>query len=187
MKVTQSCLPVCAESPAGSEDSKWNSVRWFALYTRSRHEKLVDRELRKKGIETFLPLRKISRRWSDRTRILEEPLFKGYLFVHMPFKQKWTVLNTVGAVNFVGPRTSSPLEVPEKELLMVQRFIQEEVLIDPFPYLKEGERVYIRTGSFKGAEGFIVRKDRHCRLVISLDLLMQSISVAIDQACVEPL
>lgn len=160
---------------------------WFALYTKSRHEKLVDRELQKKGLETFLPLRKVTRDWSDRKKIIEEPLFKGYLFVHMPLKERFTVLNTVGAVRFIGKSAGEPVAVPEKELLTVRQFIEQEIQIDPFPYLKEGDKVYVRSGPFKGAEGFIVRKDRHCRLVISLDMLMQSVSVVIDEACIEPI
>jgi transcriptional antiterminator NusG len=168
-------------------EEKWNALRWFALYTKSRHEKLVHRELQKKGLETFLPQRKVTRDWSDRKKIIEEPLFKGYLFVRMPLKERWTVLNTVGAVRFVGKSAGEPIAVPEKELWVVRKFVEEEIQVDPFPYLKEGERVYVRSGPFKGAEGFIVRKDRHCRLVISLDMLMKSISVSIDQACIEPL
>ena len=162
-------------------------LKWFALYTRSRHEKLVERELQKKHIESFLPLRKIERRWSDRKKTIEEPLFKGYLFVHTPWNRRFEILNTVGVVNFVGPRAADPLEVPEKELFSIRRFIEENIQVDPFPYLKEGQKVYVRSGAFKGAEGFIVRKGRHCRLVISLDLLMQSVSVEIDEACVEPI
>ena len=167
-------------------DPKWKTPSWYALYTKSRHEKLLDRELTKKGIETFLPLRKITRRWSDRKKIIEDPLFKGYLFVRMPLAERWTVLNTAGAVRFLGRSATGPIAVPETELLTVRRFIEEEIEIDPFPYLKQGERVYVRSGPFKGAEGFVVRKDSHCRLVISLDLLMQSVSIQIDQACVEP-
>lgn len=167
-----------------SHENKWNLSRWFALYTRSRHEKFVDQELRKKGIVTFLPLRKITRSWSDRRKMIEEPLFKGYLFVHTPLTARWDILNTKGAVRFVGP-SADPVEVREQELAMVRKFIQEEIPIDPFPYLKEGERVYIRSGPFKGVEGFIIRKDKHCRLVISLHVLMQSISIVMDQACVE--
>lgn len=166
-------------------EKRWNTARWFALYTRSRHEKLVDGELRKKGLETFLPLRSITRHWSDRNKIVQEPLFKGYLFVRLPLRDRWTILNTKGAVRFVGPHLSDPVEVPERELLTVKQFIAEQINVDPFPYLKEGERVYVRSGPFKGAEGFIVRKDNHCRLVISLDLLMQSVSIQIDQAQVE--
>lgn len=162
-------------------------VHWYALYTRSRHEKLVDRELHKKGISTFLPLRQITRNWSDRKKVITEPLFKGYLFVQTSLRDKTEVLKTVGAVSFVGSRGREPISVPEKEIAAIQAFIKEDIQIDPFPYLKEGARVYVRSGSFKGVEGFIVRKDRHCRLVISLDLLMQSISIEIDQSCVEPI
>ena len=166
-------------------EKKWNTTHWYALYTRSRHEKYVDQELNKKGIETFLPLRRVMHHWSDRRQIIEEPLFKGYLFVRIPLSNRFNVLNTVGAVNFVGI-SAGPLEVPERELMTVRQFIEQEIQIDPFPYLKEGDRVYVRSGPFKGVEGFIVRKDKHCRLVISLDLLMQSISIEIDQASVEP-
>ena len=82
-------------------------------------------------------------------------------------------------------RPHEPAQVPEAELFAIRRFMEADMVIDPFPYLKEGQRVYIRSGPFKGVEGFIVRKDTHCRLVISLDMLMQSVSVQLDQACVE--
>lgn len=171
--------------PPEEKEQNWDITRWFALYTKSRHEKLLCGELTKKSIETFLPLRKITRRWSDRNKIIEEPLFKSYLFVRIPWRERWSVLNTAGAVRFVGPRMSDPLEVPERELASIKRFVENEIQIDPFPYLKAGDRVYIRSGPLKGAEGFIVRKGKHCRLVISLDLLMQSVSVEVDEACVE--
>lgn len=168
------------------ENDRWNSLSWYVLYTKGRHEKLVDRELQKKRIETFLPLRKITRRWSDRRKIITEPLFKSYLFVHFPWKDRWNVLNTTGVVRFVGSSFSDPACIPEQELFAIQRFVENDIQIDPFPYLKQGERVYIRSGPFKGVEGFIIRKDKHSRLVISLNLLMQSISIEIDAACVEP-
>ena len=66
---------------------------WYALYARSRHEKVVDDLLRRKGIETFLPVRKIKRRWSDRVKLIEEPLFKGYLFVHAPLRRRIEILD----------------------------------------------------------------------------------------------
>lgn len=170
--------------PPMDEEKKLSAIRWFALYTRSRHEKIVQTELAKKNIETFLPLRKITRQWSDRKKMIEEPLFKSYLFVHAPFSERFTILNTVGVVNYVR-QGSEPAEVPEKELITIRKFLEENIEIDPFPYLKEGERVYVRSGPFRGAEGFVVRKDSHCRLIISLDSLMQSVSIQIDQACVE--
>lgn len=169
-----------------AEESKWTIVRWYALYTRSRHEKFVSDHLRQKGIETFLPLRTFRRRWTDRFKIIQEPLFKGYVFVHTPLKERFQVLNTPGVVRFVGRSAAEPAEVREQDLVAIRRFLEERIPIDPFPYLKEGQRVWIRSGPFKGIEGFVVRKANYCRLVISLDLLLQSISVEIDAACIEP-
>lgn len=157
---------------------------WYALYTRARHEKAVDQNLRKKGFETFLPLRKITRHWSDRIKEIEEPMFGGYLFVRIPLKDRFEILETRGSVSFVG-FNSGPAPVSEKELETVRRFIQEKISVDPYPYLGNGDRVYVRSGPLKGVEGFILRKDRHTRLVISLDLLFQSIAVEIDEALVE--
>ena len=160
-------------------------VRWFAVYTKSRHEKVLRDELLKKHVETFLPVRNVERHWSDRTKIMEEPLFQSYLFVKIPWSERWKVLNTVGAVSLIGMSHGKPVEVPQKEIETLQQFVSQEIRIDPFPYLKTGERVYVRSGPFKGAEGFIVHKNQRCRLVVSLDLLMQSVSVEIDSACVE--
>jgi transcription antitermination factor NusG len=164
----------------------WDAERWYALYTRSRHEKFVNEELQKKGMTTFLPLRRVLRHWSDRTKLIEAPLFTGYLFVQIPLRRKLEVLRTHGSVRFIG-FNSFPTPVPEWELAAIQRFIEEEITVDPFPYLAAGDRVYVRSGPLKGVEGFIVRKDKHMRLVVSLDLLMQSVSIQIDEALVEKL
>jgi len=166
-------------------EEKWDKSRWYALHTRSRHENVVYQQLSSKGIETFLPLRKIKRHWSDRIKVVEDPLFKGYLFVHIPLRKHLDVVSTFGAVRLIGFSPAEPLEVPERDILAIRKFLDEEIQVDPFPYLKEGERIYVRSGIFKGVEGFIVRKQKDCRLVISLDLLMTSISIHIDEACVE--
>ena len=162
----------------------WDEKHWFALRTRGRHEKAVDRELRNKGFDTFLPLRKVTRRWSDRSKKIEEPIFTGYLFAHFPLRERLKILQTAGAVCLVG-FNSFPAPVPERDLDAIRRFVTEEISIDPYPYLKQGDRVYVSSGQFRGVEGFIVRKDQKARLVISLGLLMQSISVEIDSALVE--
>lgn len=169
---------------ASSRTEFWDQIHWFALHTKARHEKRIDSELQKKGIETFLPVRKVTHRWSDRLKRIEESIFPGYLFVRIHLKDRLQVLRTRGSVRLVG-FDSYPTPVPEKELQHLRRFIEQEITVDPYPYLSMGSRVYIRSGPLKGIEGFIVRKDRHTRLVISLDLLLQSISVEVDGALVE--
>ena len=182
IEATKFDTPAIVKEHAESSSKK----SWYALYARSRHEKILHHELFKKGIASFLPLRRITRHWSDRKKIIEEPLFKGYLFVQIPWIERWRVLNSVGAVTLVGMRNTGACEVPEKDILALQKFVAEDITIDHFPYLKKGERVYIRSGPFKGAEGFILYKNQKCRLVISLDMLMQSVSIEVDEACVEP-
>ena len=168
------------------DEKRGKAACWYALYTRSRHEKFVDLELTRRGVRSFLPLRRVTRDWSDRRKIIEQPLFQGYLFVHISIRECLSILKIKGAVRFVGRSLLNPTTVPESDITSIQRFIEQEIEVDPFPYIKEGARVYVRSGPFKGIEGFVVRKDKHCRLVISLNLLMQSVSIQIDQACVEP-
>lgn len=165
----------------------WSTCHWFALYTRSRHEKIAEEELRRKGLETFLPLRTVTRHWSDRKKIITEPLFPGYFFVRAALKDRWDILGARGIVRFVGASAARPALVQEKDLAAIRKFMDEGIRMDPFPYLHEGARVYVRAGAFKGTEGFIVRKDAHCRLVISIQSLLKSVAIEIDQACVEPI
>ena len=161
--------------------------RWYALYTKSRHEKFIHSELEKKRIESFLPLRFIKRRWSDRTVTVEEPLFKSYIFVKTAFLKSTEVLKTKGAVKFV-MAGDQPVPVEESVILSLQTIIQPDINLDPFPYISQGDRVYVRSGIFKGIEGFVIRKnDKKCRLVISVNALMASVSVEVDSCLVEKL
>ena len=164
----------------------WDNPHWFALQTRARHEKVVHGELQKKGVETFLPLRRITRRWSDRLKKIEEPIFTNYLFVRIPLRNRLRVLETKGSLRLVSFH-SWPVPIAERELAALRRFVDEEISVDPYPYLSQGDRVYVRSGPLKGVEGFIVRKNRNVRLVISVELLTQSVSVEISEALVEKL
>lgn len=160
---------------------------WYALYTRNRHEKLVHRELEGKGIESFLPLRRIVRQWSDRKKLIEEPLFRGYLFLRIDLAKRMEILSTTGVVSIVGSHCEDPWIVPEKDIEALQRFVEKDLRIDPFPYLKEGSRVRVLNGPLEDVEGFIVRKQSQCRLVISVEMMLQSVTVEIDGASVEPI
>ena len=159
--------------------------QWYALYTKSRHEKLIDGELRKRRIESFLPLRRMKKRWSDRTVTVEEPLFKSYVFVKTDTTRAADVLKTPGAVQFVSAQTR-PVPIREDVIAALKVLTEGDIALDPFPYLEVGRRVRVKSGVFKGIEGFVLRKDtRRCRLVISIDALKASISAEVDACLVE--
>lgn len=162
-----------------------NKPHWFALYTKSRHEKFIRTELGKQAIEAFLPIRTIRRRWSDRTVSIEEPLFKSYLFVKTDIFHKRDVLRTRGAVTFVNVG-GVPVPIDESVIDSLRRIVQHNMPVDPFPYLDKGDRVCVRSGPFQGLEGYVARKDDiRCRLVISVSAIKSSIAVEIDSYLVE--
>lgn len=158
---------------------------WFALFTKSRYERQVHAQLEKKHTESFLPIRYIKKYWSDRTVIIPEPLFKSYLFVKTSIPNATEILKTQGVVRFVSSG-SKPISIREDIILSLRHIVQTQIRLDPFPYLKKGDRVFVRSGIFKGTEGYIIRKnDEKCRLVISIDALMASVSIELDSGLVE--
>jgi len=159
---------------------------WFALYTRPRHEKQVFQELSNHGIEAFLPTYKVRRRWSDRYKVIEEPLFKNYLFVRSAMDRYHQTLRLYGAVSFV-KFDDKPAEIPESEVDAIRRLVTSELPYNPHPYLKIGRRVRVRSGPLAGCEGILTRKKGLARLVLSINLLQQSVIAEIDADCVEPM
>lgn len=165
--------------------SETAALRWYALYTKGRHEKCVNEELQKNRVESFLPLRRIRRRWSDRSVLVEEPLFKSYLFVKMSLSETQKVLRSKGAVGLVSSQ-ARPVVVQDSVIDSLKKIIASEISIDPFPYLSVGDKVFVRSGIFKGMEGLVVRKDdQKCRLVISISAIQASISFEVDAFLVE--
>jgi len=160
-------------------------ISWYALYTKSRHEKSIAAELHKRRIEAFLPTRKIKKSWSDRTKTVEEPLFKSYLFVKTDYLRKRDVLKVNGAVTFVKAGIK-PVTVGDETISSLKTIVRQEISADPFPYLDKGDRVHVNSGPFKGLEGYINRKnDKRCRVVISVSAIRSSISVELDSYLVE--
>jgi transcription antitermination factor NusG len=159
---------------------------WYALHTRSRHEKVVRDQLGAKGITNLLPLWHKRSVWKDRIKMVEVPLFSGYIFGHFPLKHKLEVLQTVGIVRIVG-LNGYPLPVPNEQIEAVQTMIEQHLHYDPHPFLQEGMRVRVKRGLLRGAEGILVAKKQHYRLVISVDLIQKSVAVDIDSADVEPM
>jgi transcription antitermination factor NusG len=149
-----------------------NTPHWYTLYTKSRHEKLVESELIKKGLEAFTPKVPIKNKWSDRTKIIEEPLFKSYCFVRFSINNSNTrndILAQKGVVSIVR-FNDRYVAVEDSVISSLKILIENNLKLDPCPYLKEGDKVVIRKGSLKGVEGYIIEKrDKNTALVISID------------------
>jgi transcription antitermination factor NusG len=171
-----------------SQDSKVglsDSAPWFALYTRHQHEKVVAEMLTAKGFEAFLPLYDSMRLWKDRKKTISLPLFPCYVFVRGPLERKLAMISTPG-VHMILYRGENVALIPGEEMQAIQKAVDGPFAVEPHPYLKCGERVRVKRGSLEGVEGVLVRKKNLYRLVLSVNMVAQSVAVEIDAADVEP-
>lgn len=161
-------------------------VCWYAAWTRSRHEKQVHLQLMQRGIESFLPTYASRRVWKDRKVTLEMPLFPGYIFVKIPYRERLRVLQLAGVAKFV-TFGGVPAPLPTSDIEALRCGIDSRVPMEPHPFLKVGTRVRLTAGPFAGCTGVLVRKKQSWRFVLSLDLLNRGVAVEVDAAEVEPL
>jgi transcription antitermination factor NusG len=156
-----------------------NNLNWYALRTKSRHEKLVRDQLDKQGIEPLLPTVRRLSQWKDRKKEIEVPLFSGYCFVRFSQQEKVPVQKTIGVVEIVG-NGSRPEPIPELEIDALRRLMTSVLPYDPHPYLHEGMKVEVVRGPLQGIHGILLRKEKRHRLVIGVHLIQQAAAVAID-------
>lgn len=159
---------------------------WYALRVRSNHETVVQSGLRSRGFEEFLPVYRARSRWSDRVKVIQRPLFPGYVFARFDASNRLPVLMLPGFVHIVG-FGNGPEPVDEKELHAIRRFVDSGLPITPWPYLREGEMVVVQHGALAGLEGIVLRATDSLRLVVSLNLLQRSVAVELDRESVKPL
>lgn len=152
---------------------------WYALYTNPRHEKVVARQLKERCVETFLPLYRTWHRWKDRRKQVDLALFPGYVFVRIEEQNKLQVLKTPGAVNLVS-FNGKLAALPEAEIAALRNALENEVCVEPCPYLRVGRKVRVVRGPMAGAEGILARKKDKYRVVISVEVLMRSVALEID-------
>ena len=156
------------------------------MQTRPRYEKKVAQELETKSIGTYLPLQTVIHQWSDRWQSVSLPLFSGYVFVRTgrTAAERAAVLQTNGVTAFVGMRGQG-VAIPAQQIEAIETILRSGVGIDSYPYLEEGTRVRIRSGSLKGVEGVLVAKNEDMSLVISLELIQRSLAVRVKGFDVE--
>ena len=159
---------------------------WYAIQTRSRFEKVVRAELNGKGVENFLPAFKELHRWKDRKSLVEQPVFPGYIFARFvdesPIREN--VSRTCGVVRILG-HGGAIEPVPDWEIDSVQRLLNTESRCYAHPSLCEGASVRVKRGALKGIEGLLVRVKNRDRLVLSINLLSQSVATEVDARDVE--
>ena len=155
-----------------------NRLHWYALRTKSRHEKFVRDQLNKQGIEPLLPTVKRLSQWKDRKKEIEVPLFSGYCFVRFGKEGKLPVQKVVGVLEVVGSKRPEP--IPEEEIESLKTLMTSVLPYDPHPYLHEGMRVEVVRGPLQGAHGILLRKEKRHRLVIGVRLIQQAAAVEID-------
>jgi transcription antitermination factor NusG len=162
-------------------------LKWFAVYTTCRHEKRISQHLSQRGIEHYLPLYRSDRKWRDGSKVsLELPLFPSYIFVHIRRSERVSVLSVPGAIAVVGGTGGEPAPVSDAAIEALRLGLDQH-RIEPHPLLRVGQVVRIRSGAFAGMEGVVIRRKNGFRVVLTLEQIMQSVAVELDEDDVEPL
>ncbi len=165
-----------------------DEAHWYALKTRSRHEKVVAHQLQNQYITTFLPLIPQVHRWSDRKKMVQVPLFPGYAFVRVvPSAEQYVrILRVHGVSNFVGVRGQAT-PIPEKQIVDIQLLLTSNAAYSICPFLKVGQKVRIRGGCLDGVEGLLIARNGDRNLLISVEPMQRSLAVNIEGYDVEPI
>ena len=158
-----------------------DTVSWFAVWTRSRHESRVFSQLEGRAIEAFLPTITRWSRWKDRKKRIDWPLFPGYCFVHISPSESLPVLKCAGVVKLVSFE-GKPAPIPEWQVEDVRTLVTSDLKCDPCPLITEGDPVVVVSGPLRGVRGYLVRKNAKARLVLNVDLIGQGVSVEVDAA-----
>ncbi|PYT82466.1 MAG: NusG-like protein [Acidobacteria bacterium] len=153
---------------------------WFAILVRTGREKSARLLLENAGYECFLPVSKSARRWSDRTKMIDVPLFPGYLFCRMNPHNRLTVLMTPGVIQIVGVG-KTPIPVEEEEMEAIERVQKSGLAAMPWPYVQVGNVAQILEGPLRGLTGIIIKIKSGVKLVLSVSLLQRSVAVEVER------
>jgi transcription antitermination factor NusG len=160
-------------------------LHWYAVHVRHQHERAVARALSHNNFETFLPLYRSRRQWSDRVKVLELPLFPTYVFARFREVQRVQVLRTPGVRSIVSfNHRLAP--VRDEEIQSLQVMVRSGVPIEPWPILREGQRVRVERGPLQGVEGILLRFKNSWRVVVGVEILQRAVAAEVDRDVVRP-
>jgi transcription antitermination factor NusG len=159
---------------------------WFALRIKSNFEKVTSQILEQKGYIAFLPTYRTRNRWSDRTKVIDRPLFPGYLFCRFDQNDRLPILVTPGVVGVVGVG-KTPMPVAEREIEAIQVVLRSGLPATPWPYVTVGQRLLIERGPLSGIEGILQEIKNSFRFIVSVNLLQRSVAAEVDASWVRPI
>lgn len=153
-------------------------TNWFALRVRPKHERTAATNLSRLGLDDYVPLHKVRRRWSDRIKELDAPLFPGYIFCRFAYADRLRVLNSPSVESIVGGVTDAELDA-------LRKLVASGKPLAHLPFLRIGQKVLIEKGPFAGIRGVVVRDESAWRVVVSVEALDRSIAVELDREVLE--
>ncbi len=157
----------------------WTGLSWYALQVNCRKESSVASQIEGRGFECFLPTYKSLRKWSDRTKEVDQALFPGYLFCRFEYQERQPIVTAAGVVQVVGNgRIAIP--IPDGEIEALQVAVSSGIPAQPWPYLKAGELVRVNYGHLSGLQGILVNFKGNHRVVLSVTLLQRSLALEVD-------
>jgi transcription antitermination factor NusG len=157
---------------------------WYAVYTCANHEKRVSEQLAAREVQHFLPVYRSVRRWRDRRVELDLPLFPGYVFVRLALCDRLRVVNIPSVVRLVG-FGALPTALPDEDVETLRAGLDPRLVAEPHPFLTEGRRVRVRSGPLEGMRGILLGRRGKARFIVSVELIMRSMSVELDEADLE--
>lgn len=159
--------------------------KWYAVYTKSRKEKITAERLKEKDIEVYLPLYKTLRQWSDRKKTVELPLIHCYIFVRSNLKDYYTILNTDGVVSFVKFETK-PAPIPDYQINNLKILLGKNTSVEiTSRKYNIGEEVKVKSGPLKGLSGYIIKHKNKKKVLISIDTINQNIIFDVNPVFIE--
>jgi transcription antitermination factor NusG len=159
---------------------------WYVVAVRPNFERSISLSFRDKGYETFLPVYRVRRKWSDRSKEIEVPLFPGYMFCRCDARERLPILQVPGVVSMLGFPGTGPIPVDEGEIDAIRTVLRSGLPVGPWPFLRKGSFVTVERGPLSGLEGIIIEVKSKCRLVVSVSILQRSVCAEIDHDWVVP-
>jgi transcription antitermination factor NusG len=152
--------------------------KWYVLYTKPRWEKKINAVLTRKGIESWCPLQKVERQWSDRKKVIEDPLFKSYVFVHIEDDERFNVLNTEGVLNFVY-HVNKPAVVRDEEIEIIRSYLLQydaKITVESTEAFEVNTKIRVKKGIFMDMEGTVIKSSKR-KVFVSLESIGQVMTV----------